>query len=121
MIQIDILGIFINNLLSKGWNQIRGYGQKDSTRVLERNGIHIAVVKPIRINSIQTLESEIEKFFKTLMGIIHRKGIKNVFLSGGGSIPIPQFFLDFCKENGINIHLLTTDNIDENVDLEIQT
>jgi hypothetical protein len=117
MIQIDIIGIFMKRLLTKGWNQNRGYGQKDSTRVLERNGIHIAAVKPIRINSIKTLESEIEKFFKTLMGIIQRKGIKIVFLPGGGTIPVPQFFLDFCKKNGVEIHILTAENIDQHQDL----
>ena len=117
MIQIDIIGIFMKRLLTKGWNQNRGYGQKDSTRVLERKGIHIAAVKPIRINSIKTIESEIEKFFKTLMGIIQRKGIKIVFLPGGGTIPVPQLFLDFCKKNGVEIHILTAENIDQYQDL----
>jgi hypothetical protein len=39
--------------------------------------------------------------------------------SGGGTIPIPQFFLDYCRENGIDIHIVTTENIDQFEDVEL--
>jgi len=59
------------------------------------------------------LQDEIDNFFCSLINIILKNGIKDVFLPGVGTISIPQFFLDFCKEHGINIYVVTDENIDQ--------
>jgi hypothetical protein len=118
MIQIDVMEVLLKRLKNRGWKQNGGYAIRGNPRVLERYGKQIAVVKPIKIDPFKVLQDEIDKFFRSLIDIINKNGIKNVFLPGGGTIPIPQFFLDFCTENGINIHLVTNANIDQFGDLE---
>jgi hypothetical protein len=118
MIQIDIIEIFLKRLKSRGWKQNGGYAIRGNPRVLDRYGKRIAVVKPIKIDPFKVLQDEIDKFFRSLIDIINKNGIKNVFLPGGGTIPIPQFFLDFCKEHGINIHVVTDENIDQFENIE---
>ena len=112
LIQFDISGSFLKRLKYKNWKQNGGYAIRGNPRVLERSGRHIAVVKPITIDP-KKLQEEVDKFFKSLIDIIRKNGIKDVFIPGGGTIPIPQFFLDFCRENGINIHVLTLENFDQ--------
>jgi hypothetical protein len=113
MIQIDVMEVLLKRLKNRGWRQNGGYAIRGNPRVLENYGEQIAVVKPIKIDPFKVLQDEIDKFFRSLINIINKNGIKNVFLPGGGTIPIPQFFLDFCKENGINIHVVTNENIDQ--------
>jgi hypothetical protein len=113
MIQIDLMEILLKRLKRKGWQQNPGYAIRGNPRVLERSGKRISVVKPIQIDPFKNLTDQVEKFFKSLIGIILKNGIKDVFLPGGGSIPIPQSFLDFCKEMSINIHILDSENIEQ--------
>jgi len=118
MIQIDTIEILLKRFKNRGWRQNGGYAIRGNPRVLECNGIRMAVVKPIKIDPFKILQDEIDNFFRSLINIILKNGIKDVFLPGGGTIPIPQFFLDFCNENGINIHIVTNENDDqfENLD-----
>lgn len=113
MIQIDTMEILLNRLQDKGFVQNRGYTQRGNPRVLERNGIRIAVIKPIKIDSFKGLGTEVDKFFRSLIEILQKNRIKDVFYPSGGTIPLPQFFLDFCRENGINIHGVTLDTLDQ--------
>jgi hypothetical protein len=113
LVQFDVIEVLLKRLKHGGWKQNGGYAIRGNPRVLERYGTHITVVKPIKIDPYKNLLDEIDKFFKSLIDIIIKNGIKDVFLPGGGTIPIPQFFLDFCRDNGINIHVLTTENIDQ--------
>jgi hypothetical protein len=113
MIQIDFTEILLKNLKSKGWRQNGGYAIRGNPRVLERNNKRIAVVKPLKVDPFKILDQEIDIFFKSLISIIQKNGINDVFLPGGGTIPIPQFFLDYCSMNGIKIHIITQENIDQ--------
>ena len=119
MIQIDVIEKLLKRLKNKGWKQNVGYAIRGNPRVLERNGRSVAAVKPIKIDPFKILQNEIDKFFRSLVDILNKNGIKNVFLPGGGTIPIPQFFLDYCRENGIDIHIVTTENIDQFEDVEL--
>jgi hypothetical protein len=103
----------LKRLKNRGWRQNGGYAILGNPRVLGRKGKQIAVVKPIKIDPYKILQDEIDNFFRSLIKIILKNGIMDVFLPGGGTIPIPQFFLDFCNENGINIHIITNENIDQ--------
>jgi len=118
MIQIDLMEVLLKRLKNQGWKQNGGYAIRGNPRVLERSGKRIAVVKPIKVDPFKVLQTEIDKFFRSLIDIVNKNGIKDVFLPGGGTIPIPQFFLDFCKENSINIHVVTAENIDQFENLE---
>jgi hypothetical protein len=113
MIQIDVTDVLLKRLKNSGWKQNGGYAILGNPRVLERSGERIAVVKPIKVDPFKIIQDEIDKFFRSLINIIIKNSIKVVFLPGGGTIPIPQFFLDFCRENGINIHIITNENIYE--------
>jgi len=113
MIQIDTMEILLNRLQDKGWVQNWGYTQRGNPRVLEKYGIRIAVIKPIKIDPFKQLGPEIDKFFRSLIKIIEKNRIKDVFYPNGGTIPLPQFFLDYCRENGINIHGVTLDTLDQ--------
>jgi len=111
MIQIDIIEILLKQLKDKGWQQNKGYAQRGNPRVLERNGQRIAVVKPIKIDPFKKLQNEIDNFFRLLIKVISKNEIKDIYIPGGGTISIPQFFSDYCKENGIQIHQVTSENI----------
>jgi len=113
MIQIDVMDELLKRLKNSGWKQNGGYAIRGNPRVLERSGIRIAVVKPIKVDPFKILEDEIDKFFRSFIDILTKNGIRDLFLPGGGTIPIPQFFLDFCRENGINIHIVTNENMNQ--------
>lgn len=113
LIQIDTIEILLKRLKSRNWKQNGGYAIRDNPRVLERSSNVIAIVKPIKIEPNKSTFDEIDKFFHTLIRTIVKNKIKNVFLPGGGSIPIPPFFLDYCKEHGIDIHVITNDNLNQ--------
>lgn len=113
MIQIDVMEVLLKQLKIRGWRENGGYAIRDNPRVLERDGKRVAAVKPIKIDPFKLIQTEIDNFFRYLIDIINKNGIKIVFLAGGGTIPIPDFFLDYCRENGINILMVTNDNIDQ--------
>ena len=113
MIQIDIIETLLKKFKQTGWKQNGGYAIRGNPRVLDRNGKKIAVVKPISIDISKGIQNEIDKFFRSLADIIVRNGIKDLFLPGGGTVPIPPFFIDECRRNGVNIHIVTRENIDD--------
>ena len=57
--------------------------------------------------------SQIDEVFKNLIETIKRFDAKEIFLPGGGDILIPEFFEDFCRENGISIHIITIELLRE--------
>jgi hypothetical protein len=75
MIQIDLMEILLKRLKRNGWKQNGGYAIRGNPRILERLGIRIAVVKPIQVDPFKDLDDQIEKFFKSLIGIFLKNGI----------------------------------------------
>jgi hypothetical protein len=112
LVDVDFTQTLLKNLKKSGWKQVGGYSL-GNPKVLERSGKRIAVARPIRIDPSKVLRDEIDKFFKSLKNIVEKNAIKDVFLPGGGTIPLPQFFLDFCKEHNINIHVVTLENVND--------
>jgi hypothetical protein len=112
LIDLDFTQTLLKNLKKSGWKQVSGYSL-GNPKVLERNRERIAVVRPIRIDPSKVLQDEIDKFFKSLEKILEKNAIEEVFLPGGGTIPIPQFFLDYCKKHNIQIHLVTVENFNQ--------
>ena len=111
MINIDVTDALFDGLRRNGWKHNPGYAIRNNPRVLERGTERIAVVLPIRVNVQNGIQNEIDKFFTSLEKIIRKNGIRDIFIQGGGSYPMPDFFDDFCKQNGITIHVVTPDNV----------
>jgi hypothetical protein len=112
LVDVDFTQTLLKTLKKSGWKQVGGYSL-GNPKVLERSGKRIAVVRPIRIDPSKVLLDEIDKFFKSLKNIVEKNAIKDVVLPGGGTIPIPQSFLDYCKKHNIHIHILTLENVNE--------
>ena len=77
MIQIDVIEKLLKRLKNKGWKQNVGYAIRGNPRVLERNGRRVAAVKPIKIDPFKILQNEIDNFFRSLVDILNKNGIKN--------------------------------------------
>lgn len=114
-LQEDLMGSFIILRKYEGWKENGGYAIRGNPRVLMRNSQRIAVVKPILIDRKKNIENHITKFFDSLKRILANNSIKDIFFPGGGTIPIPKDFIDFCKLKGITIHFITNDNFDKYV------
>lgn len=113
MIHIDCSDALFEGFKRNGWRQNPGYAIRNNPRVFERGSERIAVVLPIRVNVRNGIQNELDKFFKTLEKIILKNGIRDIFIQGGGTFPMPEFFKDFCRINGINIHVITEENVFE--------
>ena len=112
MLTINFMQTFLNRLKDRGWknNIIRGYTDAD-TQALNRGDDNVIVVKNINIDPSVDLTPQIEGFFKELIKTIYRSKAKTIFLPGGGNIPIPEFFIEFCGERGIEIHIIDLESI----------
>jgi len=116
LILIDNSEILLNRMKINGWKQNGGYAIRGNPRVLEKGNDRLIVVKPIRIDPFKVLKDEIDKFFESLKRIIGKlkslgKSISGVYLPGGGTIPLPKWFRDFCKENGGEILIYSDENV----------
>ncbi len=106
---------FLNRLKDRGWrnNNLKGYTD-NATHVLRRGDTNIVVVETINIDtSAIDISPQIDGFFIRLMEIILKADAKEIFLPGGGDVPIPEFFKEFCRENGIDINILTNESVRE--------
>lgn len=113
MLQIQFMGTILKRLRDAGWIQNPGYAIRLNPRGLERGKERTMVVHPIEIDPTIDTGKQIDKFFKSLINSITRYGAKSVYLPGGGTIPIPQFFKDFCNEMGIEIIIVDSENIND--------
>lgn len=116
LILIDNSEILLKRMKINGWKQNGGYAIRGNPSVLEKGNDRLIVVKPIRIDPFKVLKDEIDKFFESLKRIIGKlkslgKNISGVYLPGGGTIPLPKWFSDFCKENGVEILIYNDENV----------
>jgi hypothetical protein len=114
MIQVNVMSSFQNRLLDRGWKSVnvRGYSSLD-TQVLVKGKQHIVVVQNCTVDASVKILPQMEAFFHHLQHLLGLTLAKEVFLTGGGTFPIPHFFTDFCTANGIKLHLLSVDNFEE--------
>ena len=83
-------------------------------------GLYVGIIGPIRIrDNVDDVFEQIKK------GIIESKKKRGCFpgkilLQGGGNLPIPEWFKDWCKENNIVLQILDAESILErkNIDFE---
>jgi len=111
MIQINVMRTFQNRLRDRGWKNInvRGYTDKD-IKVLKRADNLIIGIENIHVDASGDIIAQIEVFFKSLIEIIERTHAKEIFLPGGGDIPLPKFFKEYCDKNSIAIQIVTQEN-----------
>ena len=111
MIQTHVINTLLERLRVKGWKQNGGYAIRGNPRVLGKGGRTIIVVLPVNIDPQEGVNSQVDDFFRSLMKIADKLTSTDVFLPEGGSIPVPPFFIDFCKGLGIKIHYVDIDSL----------
>lgn len=64
--------------------------------------------------SIHPLSTSVDAYFeslrKALADLMKRATLTDLILPGGGSLPLPAWFIDWCQHNGIRLHLLDADS-----------
>jgi hypothetical protein len=86
------------------------------TQVYERNGRAIVVIPSIELPPpvIQPISQSVSDYFKRLCDVLSGLGkkfnVSDLFLPGGGDVPVPEWFKDWCKKNGIRIHIIDSDS-----------
>ncbi len=115
MIKINIMKVFTNRLCDRGYihQSFRGGYKNLDIKVLNRNSDIISVVQQITIDPTINPTNQIEAFFKNIMHDILRSGSKRIFFEGGGDIPIPDFFLDYCRQHTIEIGIISYNTFED--------
>jgi len=111
MIKINVMRTFLNRLRDRGWKNIsvRGYTDKD-IQVLRRGDQSIIGVENINVDASVDIRLQIDELFNSLIEIIKRTDAKEIFLPGGGEIPVPDFFDEYCRANGIEIQFVSMES-----------
>jgi hypothetical protein len=114
MIKINVMRTFLNRLRDRGWKNIsvRGYTDRD-IQVLRRGDQSIIGVENVNVDASADLGLQIDELFKNLIELIKRTNTKEIFLPGGGEIPVPDFFKEYCRANGIEIHFVSMESYRE--------
>ncbi len=111
MIKINVMRTFLNRLRDRGWKNlsVRGYTDKD-IQVLRRGDQTIIGVENVNVDASADSGLQIDELFKNLIELIKRTNTKEIFLPGGGEIPVPDFFKEYCRANGIEIHFVSMES-----------
>jgi hypothetical protein len=114
MLKINVMRSFLNRLRDRGWKNknVRGVTDKD-IQVLHRAERSIVCVENIVADASVDLEPQIEDLFHKLQEIILRTNAGEIFLPGGGDLEIPEFFLRFCHNREIKIHMVSIESYRE--------
>jgi hypothetical protein len=100
---------------AQDWFRVYGqasviYSQNIAVQIL--GGIRIGVVRSLAINNPSN--AEIKEYFKNLIKEIKLLGINRIVFRAGGTIPLPDFFRDWCLQNGVAIEILEDDDLGNN-------
>ena len=123
-IAMDLSHEMIRKIKNNGWEQNLGYQLSGNTKIFHKGNRGIAVVLPLRLpdgkssryNSRIDISKEIERYFEKLAMILSKNKINDIYFQGGGSIVLPDWFLKFCEERNIKIHILTPENYDKEIE-----
>jgi hypothetical protein len=112
MISINVMPILMNRLKDRGWKNVsvRGY-TTNQIQILKRGNESIMVIVSITFDSTIDVTPQLNDYFEQLKNLMQHDILKDVFLPGGGDIPIPDFFRNYCYENRISIHLVTYNSL----------
>ncbi len=107
MLRINVMGIFINRLKDRGWKEVPPKNKSGkSPSVFQRGDKELIVQEIIQVDPTVDISPQIEEVFLSIIDLVKKSNRPEVFLPGGGDVPIPEFFKDFCLENGIQIHVI---------------
>ena len=119
MIQVNFIKHIIDQLKARGFRHKR-WRNGDLGTAVYIQGPHPkhakVVVKSIEIPP-RTIGSSVDEYFKKLQAIL--KGLTaaigpiQLFLPGGGSIPIPEWFKNWCIDNEVEISICNPDRVPE--------
>jgi hypothetical protein len=114
---IDLSKLILSEMENSGWIIIKSYRTRNDPRILERNGSNIMVAGPIKIDSLTSIDSQINDYFTNIcdsLDKLKKKGLNicEVLMQGGGTVPIPDYFKAFCDKNNIKIKLFNEENIE---------
>lgn len=75
-------------------------------------------VEQINVDPTGDIRAQFDGFFKNLIELIMKTDSKDIFLPGGGDIPVPDFFMEFCRNYGVNIHIISIDTLKEFINID---
>jgi len=108
-LQINYIRVLHKILLNNGW--------PSSGMRYARLGLfihnNIALVLPLDIDPRNPIQTQVDTLFQNLITALNKNKVTDIYFQGGGTIPIPDFFRNFCRENGIKIHIVTDENFTE--------
>jgi hypothetical protein len=120
MMWIDVTLAIIDSYKKKGYTDATSgqyYWRKHRRILRNTSGDTVLVPGPVRIgNAFPTIQQGVDDWFKDLQRDIEKLrkksiSIKKIIFSGGGSIPIPQWFLKWCAEMGILIEVVDAKDV----------
>lgn len=122
-LRVSITEVIVDLLKRKGFKYLpwrKGGAKALRVRIFQRNGHTVVVVPSIEMlpSDVSPLQVAIDNFFNRLKNMLEammRAGLSacDLFFQGGGNIPIPEWFMKWCEENGIRIHIC---DVDSNMD-----
>lgn len=103
------------NPCAQDWYRLFGqasvvYSQNIAVQIL--GGTRTGVVRSLPINNLS--KSKIKEYFENVIKEIKFLGINRIVFRAGGTIPLPDFFCDWCMQNGVAIEILADDDLSNN-------
>lgn len=106
MLRVNVMTSLLNRLKERSWRPDK---RKD---FYNRSNRTIVLVQEILVDASVDLMPQVEGFFDKMLEDMKsaRNPITDVLLPGGGDIPIPDFFRQYCEQNGIGVHAVHEEN-----------
>lgn len=122
----NALVIFIKNARIENFYPTGSWEQQfgDDARMVYSEEISIQRKGSLRVGIVRSGDVAtmnpvvISDYFRRLRKEISLRGLQRIVFTGGGSIPIPAEFLNWCKENGVEIEILSAEEIQQKYPVE---
>ena len=93
--------IYSEQLMQSGWQRMGNFLDV-YPYYLRKNNECVAVGQIIPVRNYANMPTEIDRYFRKIMKRHERYGLTRiVFFTSPGGIPIPDYFREFCEEQGI--------------------
>ncbi len=109
-----IIGIARGRIMhcQKDWYVLYGqspivYGENIAIQI--HGGIRIGIVRQLAVDELSN--TKINEYFKRLIQEIKLQEITTIVFCSGGLIPIPDFFIEWCQQNGVTIEIINDNEI----------
>lgn len=103
--------LYADQLTRSGWQRLGNFLHVYPYYVRDNNEC-VAVGQIIPVRNYANLQAEIDSYFRRIMKRHERYGLTRIiFFTSPDGIPIPDYFRDFCEQQGIVIELREELNI----------